>query len=252
MGFPNGINQSFTQDCHAGVYRRVALLPQPGESEPVERLRQEDPIERRGALIMATSSLLSTLFSLLFLIVACFYLFRLAHSPIWIHHVDAENEVGHGMMAIGMVFMLAPAGWLSPDIIRWNIVLFAASSLWWIVRLFTHKPLLALVFGKNEVHSTAQADAIHVFMHGGMCYMFLLMSSMALSMTSPATYLNCLFFVSFAFLTLFYGRESAKDLQTAKRDWLQSGANLAHMLMSGMMCWMFLEMISMTMNMGVR
>jgi hypothetical protein len=52
-----------------------------------------------------------------------------------------------------------------------------------------------------------------------------------------------------AFLTCFSGREIAKDLQIAKRNWLQLGANLAHTFMSGMMCWMFLEMISMTMSM---
>jgi hypothetical protein len=33
-------------------------------------------------------------------------------------------------------------------------------------------------------------------------------------------------------------------------DKLQLGANMAHLLMSGMMAWMFLEMISMTMSMG--
>jgi hypothetical protein len=72
---------------------------------------------------------------------------------------------------------------------------------------------------------------------------------MALSMTQPATFVTCFFFLSFAFLTCFSGREIAKDLQIAKRNWLQLGAKLAHTFMSGMMCWMFLEMISMTMSM---
>jgi len=65
-------------------------------------------------------------------------------------------------------------------------------------------------------------------------------------MTQPATYVTYVFFVSFAFLTC---REIAKDLHIAKRNWLQLGTNLAHTFMSGMMCWMFLEMIIMTMSM---
>jgi len=84
----------------------------------------------------------------------------------------------------------------------------------------------------------------------GMCYMFLLMSSMAFSMTSPATFLNCLFCVSFSFLTFVYIQEVFKDLQAAKRDWLKLGANLSHLLMSGVMGWMFLEILFMTMRMG--
>jgi hypothetical protein len=43
--------------------------------------------------------------------------------------------------------------------------------------------------------------------------MFLLMSNMAFSMTQPAIYANCIFFVSFAFLTFFYGREISKDME---------------------------------------
>jgi Domain of unknown function (DUF5134) len=164
-------------------------------------------------------------------------------------HFDAENEVGHGMMALGMVFMLAPADLLPSELIDWNIILFAVASLWWTFRLLTRKPLLALLSGKNGERSTVRSDTIHVVMHMGMCYMFLLMSSMALSMTQPAIYANDLFCVSFAFLTLFYGREITKDLQAEKRDWLQCGANLAHAFMSAMMCWMFLEMLSMTMSM---
>ncbi len=193
---------------------------------------------------------ISVIFLLLFLFIMCFYLFRLAHPPTWIHRFDAENEVGHGMMAIGMIFMLAPAGWLPPDIIHWNILLFAASSLWWTVRLCARKPLLALILRTPGGRSTVWAEAIHVFMHGGMCYSFLLMSSMALSMTSPIILITCLLCVSFALLALFYVREAVKDLQRGKRDWLQLGANLAHALMSGVMCWMFLEMISMSITMG--
>lgn len=199
---------------------------------------------------MATSNPLSAIFSLLFLIVACFYLFRLVSVRPWIDHVDAENEVGHGMMAIGMMVMLAPAGILTSDLIRGNIILFALASLWWTIRLFARKPLLAILLRTNGGYSTFRSDAIHVFMHVGMCYMFLLMSSMAFSMTQPATYVNCLFFISFAFLTFFYGREISKDVHTTKMDRLHLGANIAHLLMSGMMCWMFLGMISMTMRMA--
>jgi hypothetical protein len=201
---------------------------------------------------MPTSGPLSGFWSLLFLLIACFYLFRLVSVRPWINHVDAENEVGHGMMAIGMMVMLAPAGSLTSDLIRWNIILFALASLWWTFRLFARKPLLAVLLRIHGGHSPFQSDAIHVCMHVGMCYLFLLMSSMALSMTQPATYLSSLFCVVFAFLTVFYGREIAKDLRTAKLNRLQLGANSAHLLMSGMMCWMFLEMLSMTMSMGIR
>lgn len=196
------------------------------------------------------SELFSVIFSLLFLATAFFYLFRLVSIRPWIHHVDAENEVGHGMMAVGMIFMLAPGSILTIDLIRWNILLFAFASLWWTVRLFVRKPLLAILLHADGARSLLRSDAIHVFMHVGMVYMFLLMSSMAFSMTQPATYLTCLFFVSFAFLTFFYGREVSRDLQLAKMDWLKLGADLAHALMSGVMSWMFIEMISMTMNMG--
>jgi hypothetical protein len=199
---------------------------------------------------MTTGSPLSAIFSLLFLIVALFYLFRLVGCRIQIHPFDAENEVGHGFMAIGMAFMLAPTDWLSPDIIHWNIILFALSTLWFIGRLFTRKPLLAIMLQTPGAHSTVRADTLHVLMHGGMCYMFLLMSSMVLSMMQPAIYVSCIFFVSFVLLTLFYGREISNDLHAAKMDWLQCGANSAHVLMSGMMCWMFLDMISMAISMG--
>lgn len=199
---------------------------------------------------MAGISSLQAFWSLLFLIIAFFYLFRLVSIRPWILHFDAENEVGHGMMAIGMAFMLAPGGILTGDIIRWNILLFALASLWWTCRLLARKPLLAILLRTNGGYSTFRSDAIHVFMHVGMCYMFLLMSSMAFSMTAPATSLNCLFCVSFSFLTFIYIQEVFGDLQAAKRDWLQLGANLAHVLMSGVMGWMFLEMLSMTMRMG--
>jgi hypothetical protein len=51
---------------------------------------------------------------------------------------------------------------------------------------------------------------------------------------------------------LFSGREVSKDFQASKMNWLQCGANLAHVLMSSMMGWMFLEMLSMPMSMGIR
>jgi hypothetical protein len=192
---------------------------------------------------------LSMIFSLLFLVVACFYLFLLASRKTWIRSLDAENEVGHAMMAIGMVFMLVPAGILTPDLIRWNVILFATAFLWFIGRLFTQKPLLAVLLRANGMRSTRRSDAIHALMHAGMGYMFLLLSNMAFSMALPATYLNCFFFVSFTFLTYFYAREVSKDVQTAKRDWLKLSANLAHVLMSGVMSWMFLEMLTMIMSM---
>jgi len=201
---------------------------------------------------MATSSPLSVFWSLLFLLIACFYLFRLVSVRPWIDHGDAENEVGHGVMAIGMMVMLAPAGSLTSDLIRGNIILFALVSLWWTIRLFARKPLFTILLRIKGGHSPFRSDAIHVFMHVSMCYLFLLMNSMALSMTQPATYATSLFFVVYAFLTLFYAREVSKDFQTAKMNWLQCGANLAHLLMSAVMGWMFLEMLSMTMSMGIR
>lgn len=153
-------------------------------------------------------------------------------------------------MAVGMMVMLAPAGFLTSALIRWNIILFAVASLWWTCRLLARKPLLAFLSRTNGVSSAFQSEALHVLAHGGMCYMFLLMNSMAFSMTRPATYANCFFFVSFTFLTFFYGRAISRDLQRAKMDWLKLGENVAHLLMSGIMGWMFLEMISMTMRMG--
>jgi hypothetical protein len=213
-------------------------------------MEEERLVKRRGELIMIQNGPLSAIFALLFLVVAFFYLFRLARLHTWMHHVDAEDEVGHGVMAIGMACMLAPAGLLTPDIIHWNIVLFALTSLWWTVRLFVRKPLLALLLPTSGGHSSLRADAIHVLMHIGMCYMFLLISNMALSMTRLASYVNCTFFIAFAFLTFFYGKEISRDLQAARLDWLKCGANIAHALMSGVMCWMFLVIISMIINMG--
>jgi hypothetical protein len=48
---------------------------------------------------------------------------------------------------------------------------------------------------------------------------------------------------------VWYGREVLADLRSVKKDGLQLGANLAHVLMSAMMCMMFLNMIAMTMTM---
>ncbi len=200
---------------------------------------------------MTPIDLLHAFSLLVFPMIALFYLFRLIKGRTWMRHIDVENEVGHGVMAIGMVFMLAPAGLLTSDLLRWNIILFAIASLWWTFRLCARKPLLVILLGKNGEYSTFQADAIHVFMHVGMCYMFLLTSSMAFSMTQPVISANSIFFAAFAFLTLFYGREIFKDLHTAQIDRLQLGANIAHLLMSGMMGWMFFSMISMSMSMGI-
>lgn len=189
--------------------------------------------------------------SFLCILIALFYLLRLATGRRWLRHFDAENEVGHGMMAIGMLVMLQPVGTLSPSLLLWNVILFAAASLWWTLRLLVRKPLLVFLLGQSGAATTVQSDALHVLMHGGMCYMFLLMSSMLLSMTRPAFYATCLFCISFILLTLFYGREIRDDFRVPKTDWPQLGANLAHIFMSGMMCWMFFSMISMNMSMGI-
>ena len=156
-------------------------------------------------------------------------------------------------MAIGMLVMLAPAAGFSADLLHWNMLVFAAASLWWTCRLFVRKQSLALLLGKHGTHSPIQSevrsDAIHVFMHGGMCYLFLLMGSMVVSMMQPVIDLSCLLCLLFAFLSLFFAREISQDLQAASMDRLQLGAHLAHALMSGMMCWMLLEMIGMAMAM---
>ncbi|MGH2481493.1 MAG: DUF5134 domain-containing protein, partial [Ktedonobacteraceae bacterium] len=171
---------------------------------------------------MTTSSLLSALFFCLCSAIALFYLCRLMCGHRWLMHVDRENEVGHGLMAVGMIFMFAPVGSFPSTLLLWNILLFAAASLWWTARLFVHKPLLVyLARGSTSAPSTFQADGIHVFMQSGMCYMFVLMSNMALSMTRLASSASSLFLVAFALLTSFYGREIARDLQAARKDWFQ-------------------------------
>lgn len=187
--------------------------------------------------------------ALLCISIALFYLFRLVGGRAWMSHFDPENEVGHGLMAIGMIFMLVPTSLLPSLFIGWNILLFAFASLWFCGRLFAQKPLLALLSGRLSGRTTFQSDAIHVLMHSGMCYMFLLISSMSFSMMQPIISVNCIVFVAFALLTFYYVRESYRDLQATTRDWLQFGANIAHVLMSGVMSWMFLEMIIMTMSM---
>lgn len=198
---------------------------------------------------MTSITSLHAFWSLLCAIIALFYLFRLVGYRAQVHHFDAENEVGHGMMAVGMTFMLAPVGLLTSDIILWNSVLFAVASLWFTGRLLVRKPLLAMLLGKKGEHSTFQSDVIHVFTHAGMCYMFLLMSSMTFSMSQPVMAINYIVCFAFAFLTLFSVREISKDFQTATMDRVKLGADLAHVFMNGIMSWMFIEMISMTMRM---
>ena len=90
---------------------------------------------------MTDTRSLHVIFAFLCLLIAFFSCFRLVSSRRCLGHVDAGHEVGNGMMAIGMLFMLAPAGWLSADLLDWNIFVFAAASLWWICRLFARKPL---------------------------------------------------------------------------------------------------------------
>lgn len=199
---------------------------------------------------MAGTSVLPVLFVLLCLTIVLFYLFRLAYGRRWLRPYDAENDVGHATMAMGMTVMFAPAGSIPPDLLRWIPMVFAAASLWWLLRLLVHQPLLSLsrTYGRS-VRATLQSAGMLAFMHGGMCYMFLLMSSMALGMTQPAIYANGLLAVSFACLTCFYGREIARDLQAVRRDWLRLGARLAHASLSSMMSWMFLNMLLMAARM---
>ena len=198
---------------------------------------------------MTSIDLLHAFGLLLFPLIALFYLFRLIGGRAWLSHFDGESEAGHAIMATGMVFMLAPAVLQTPTIVLWNVILFAAASLWFVGRLLTRRPLLALVSRKNRVASAFQADAIHVFMNAGMCYMFLMMRSMVFSMMPLAVSLDYGFCLAFLLLTLFYAREVARDVQPVKKDWLALGANVAHVLMSGGMVWMFLGMISMNMSM---
>lgn len=190
---------------------------------------------------------LHAIFSLLCATISCFYFFRCIYAHRWLSYFDAESEVGHAMMALGMTFMYA--GRLPSILIGCTIILFAFTSLLWVFRLFVRKPLLSFLLDQRGEICTIQSAAIHVLTHVGMCSMFLLMSNMTLSMTQPAIYANTIFFVSFALLTFYQSRETAHHLQGAKMDWLQCGTNLAQALMSGMMCWMFFEMISMTMTM---
>ena len=190
---------------------------------------------------------LHTIFSLLSALISFFSFFRCIGGRRWLSHFDAESEVGHAMMALGMTFMCA--GWLPSVLIRCTIILFALTSLLWMFRLLARKPLLSFLLDHNGEHCTIQSAMIHVLMHIGMCFMFLCMSNMTLSMAQPAIYASTIFFASFALLTFFQSRETAQHLQMPKIDWLQCGTHLAQTLMSGMMCWMFLEIISMPMDM---
>ena len=207
-------------------------------------------LSREEALLEMTSIDLLRIFGLLlFPLIALFYLFRLVGGRAWLSHFDGESEAGHAIMAIGMTFMFAPVAFQTPGTVFWNIILFAAASLWFAGRLVTRRPLLVLVSQKSVGFSSFQADAIHVLMNAGMCYMFLLMRSMAFSMMPLALSLNYGFCLVFLLLTLFYAREVSRDLQPGRQDWLTCGANVAHTLMSGGMVWMFLGVIAMSMSM---
>lgn len=184
-----------------------------------------------------------------FPLIALFYLLRLARGRAWMGRFDVESEVGHALMALGMVCMLAPSVLFIPQILFWNVLLFAVASLWFIGRLVLQRPLLSGILLMSVPFSTFQADAIHVLMSAGMCYMFLLMSNMALSMFPLALPVTSGFGLIFLLLSFFYSRESIKDVQAPGKNWLQCGANLAHTLMCVGMLWMFLNMISMNMNM---
>jgi hypothetical protein len=186
---------------------------------------------------------------LLCIIITLFYLFQLVVGHQRLSYSERENTVGHGLMALGMAFMLAPVGGLPVGLLQGGSTLFAVTALWWTCRLLARQALMALLLGKTEEGSTIQADSMQVVMHSGMCYMFLLMSNMTFSMTQPAASVTCLFFVSFALLTFFSGQAIAKNLQIVRSDWLQLGTPLAHASMNGMMSWMFLEMIAMTVSM---
>jgi len=109
---------------------------------------------------------------------------------------DPEDEIGHGLMAVGMAYMLAPAGIMSAEGLRWNIVLFALATLWFSARLVARRQLLAAILRTNGEQPTLKKDAIHVFTLLAMVYMFLLMGSMSFSMSIPALQLNCLCLVA--------------------------------------------------------
>src|SRR5690348_2062941 len=106
-------------------------------------------LSREEALFEMTSiDLLRVSGLLLFPLIALFYLFRLIGGHAWLSHFDGESEAGHTIMAIGMVFMLVPAALQTPTIVLWNVILFAAASLWFTGRLLTRRPLFALVLQK--------------------------------------------------------------------------------------------------------
>lgn len=143
-------------------------------------------------------------------------LFRLIYGRALLCYHDVESEADHGIMAIGMTFMLAPLALQTSNILIWNSILFAITSLWFTVRLIARKPLLAILLHKKVSHTKRQSEVIHVFMNVGMCFMFLLMASMAFSMIQPVIYINYIFCCSFAILCLFYVKEISKDFQTAR------------------------------------
>jgi len=200
---------------------------------------------------MVNIGLLSIFWPLLFIIIALFYLFRLIASLVWARRFDAENEFGHGLMAIGMAFMLAPPDFQTPGGIRWSIILFVLAALWFCTRLLLRRPLLAILLRADLGRPAPQADAIHVFMYLSMAYMLLLMSNMAFSMALPTTALNCACFVAFIFLLFSYMRAIWRNLQMARLDRLKLGADLAHALMNLAMAWMFIDMLTMTISMRV-
>lgn len=190
----------------------------------------------------------SLLWSLAFLLLAVLYLSRLLWDRQRVRPVDAENEVGHALMALGMAFMLTQPDPAS-NLLQWSAVLFAVAAVWWAVRFCLQRPVCAFLCRQTGVSSPRQSDVLHMCAHAGMAYMFLLMGSMALSMMPGASLALSLFALFFACLTCFYGCKSVRDLLLARRAWLQSGADLAHALMSAVMCWMFLRMFMMTMSM---
>lgn len=197
------------------------------------------------------NNVLTALEMLLCAVIACFYLLRIISHRRWLSQFDVENEVGHGIMAVGMIYMLMPVSMFSPDFLGWNMIIFALAALWWTLRLCVHKPLLVFVLGESAEYSPISSDAIHVVMYLGMSFMFALMLSMAFSMTPFAILFIRVFFFFFAFLTFFYGQEILQVLRVTKVDWLTLSANIAHILMSGMMCWMFFGMLSMSLTMNI-
>ncbi|HEY1354570.1 MAG TPA: DUF5134 domain-containing protein [Ktedonobacteraceae bacterium] len=198
---------------------------------------------------MIDTSLLHVIFLVLCSFIAVFYLFLLVSRERRESQCDREHEVGQSLMALGMLLMLVPTNILNPSLLHWNVAVFALASSWWLLRLFLRRPLLAALRRTAGLQPSLQADAMHMLMHGGMCYQCVLMSSMALSMTQPAVAASGAFFISFVFLALFYGWKLSRGLQRVRLDWRQCGANLAHALMSAMMSWMFLEMILMALRM---